>query len=113
MILAVLVVLLVLFVVLPLAGMALWSLVSIAIVGLVAGGLGRLIVPGRQPIGLLWTFVLGMGGSLVGGAVGDSIGVGHLAMILLEIGGSALLVAIFTATRTGRAVMARNRRALP
>lgn len=113
MFLAVILVLLVLFVVLPLAGAALWTIVSIAIVGLVAGGLGRLVVPGRQPIGLGWTFVLGMGGSLIGGTIGDSIGVGRLLILLLEIGGSALLVAIFTATRTGRAVMAKNRRALP
>lgn len=39
------------------------------IVGLIAGGLARLLVPGRQPMGLLMTMVLGLIGSIVGGAV--------------------------------------------
>jgi uncharacterized membrane protein YeaQ/YmgE (transglycosylase-associated protein family) len=41
------------------------------IVGLVAGALARLIVPGRDPMGLLATVVLGLAGSLVGGFLAD------------------------------------------
>ena len=37
------------------------------IIGLVAGGLARAIVPGRQAMGLLKTMILGMVGSLLGG----------------------------------------------
>ncbi|MBL9095080.1 MAG: GlsB/YeaQ/YmgE family stress response membrane protein [Planctomycetaceae bacterium] len=37
------------------------------IVGIIAGLLGRLLVPGRQPLGFLLTLGLGMAGSLVGG----------------------------------------------
>jgi uncharacterized membrane protein YeaQ/YmgE (transglycosylase-associated protein family) len=36
-------------------------------VGLVAGALARLIVPGRDPMGLLATVLLGLAGSVVGG----------------------------------------------
>jgi uncharacterized membrane protein YeaQ/YmgE (transglycosylase-associated protein family) len=41
------------------------------IVGLVAGALARLLVPGRDPLGFLGTLVLGLVGSVIGGLVGD------------------------------------------
>jgi uncharacterized membrane protein YeaQ/YmgE (transglycosylase-associated protein family) len=43
------------------------------IVGLVAGGLARLIIPGRQPMGLFMTMLLGLIGSVVGGFVSSLI----------------------------------------
>jgi len=42
-------------------------MISWIIVGIIAGLLGRLLVPGRQPMGFLLTLGLGMAGSLVGG----------------------------------------------
>lgn len=93
MILALFVVLIVLFVVLPVLGWALWTLLSALVVGLLIGALGRLVVPGRQAIGLLATAVIGLAGSLVGTVIGHGIGVGHLATVLLEIGVAAALVA--------------------
>ena len=42
-------------------------LLSLFIVGLIAGGLARLIVPGRDPIGILGTALLGIVGSFIGG----------------------------------------------
>ena len=43
------------------------------IIGLVAGLLGRLLVPGPQPMGWLLTIVLGLVGSVVGGIVSSLI----------------------------------------
>ena len=43
--------------------------VSWLIIGLVAGSLARLLVPGRQSMSLLWTTGLGLLGSIVGGVV--------------------------------------------
>jgi uncharacterized membrane protein YeaQ/YmgE (transglycosylase-associated protein family) len=37
--------------------------------GLVIGLLARALVPGRQNIGIIWTIVLGIAGSLLGGLV--------------------------------------------
>ena len=63
MIIAILVVLfVVLFVALPLIGLAAGAVLSAVVVGLVMGALGRLIVPGRQRIGLLATALLGLTG---------------------------------------------------
>lgn len=39
------------------------------IIGVVAGGLARLLLPGRQPMSLMMTMILGLAGSLVGGFV--------------------------------------------
>lgn len=45
--------------------------VWLLIIGLIAGALARLLVPGRDPMGILGTIVLGVVGSLVGGFLGN------------------------------------------
>jgi len=42
-------------------------LIGLAIVGLIAGALARLLVPGRDPMGILGTMLLGIVGSFVAG----------------------------------------------
>src|ERR1700722_14951897 len=44
-------------------------IIILLIVGLIAGALARLLVPGRDPIGLLGTIVLGVLGSFLGGFI--------------------------------------------
>jgi uncharacterized membrane protein YeaQ/YmgE (transglycosylase-associated protein family) len=41
------------------------------IIGLIAGAVARLLVPGRNPMGLLGTLALGLVGSLIGGFLGS------------------------------------------
>ena len=43
------------------------------IIGLIAGGLARLLIPGKQPMGLLLTMILGLVGSVVGGLISTAI----------------------------------------
>ena len=45
-------------------------IVSIIIVGLIAGAIARLLVPGRQDISIPMTIALGVVGSFVGGFLG-------------------------------------------
>ena len=45
------------------------GIISWIVVGLIAGILGKLIMPGRDPGGFLLTIVIGMIGALVGGFV--------------------------------------------
>lgn len=47
-----------------------WWIIGIIIVGLIAGALARLIVPGEDPMGIGGTLVLGLVGSLIGGFLG-------------------------------------------
>jgi uncharacterized membrane protein YeaQ/YmgE (transglycosylase-associated protein family) len=48
----------------------LWTL----IIGLVVGALAKLIMPGRDPGGILVTMLLGIAGSVVGGFLGRLLG---------------------------------------
>ncbi|KZX20566.1 GlsB/YeaQ/YmgE family stress response membrane protein [Rathayibacter tanaceti] len=45
-------------------------IISLIVVGLIAGALARLIVPGKQSISIGMTIVLGIVGSFVGGFLG-------------------------------------------
>lgn len=45
-------------------------IVSIIVIGLIAGALARLLVPGKQNLSILATIVLGVVGSFVGGFLG-------------------------------------------
>ena len=45
-------------------------IISILVIGLIAGALARLVVPGRQDLSIPMTIALGIAGSLLGGFVG-------------------------------------------
>jgi len=44
------------------------------LVGLVAGGIAKLLMPGRDPGGCVITILLGIGGALVAGFLGRAVG---------------------------------------
>jgi len=66
-------------------------IISLVIVGFVIGGLGRLVVPGPNPIGAGKTLGLGLIGALVGSLIGGLLGLGVFS-ILFEVAISAGLV---------------------
>ncbi|HLI58246.1 MAG TPA: hypothetical protein VKV21_01140 [Solirubrobacteraceae bacterium] len=78
--------------VLGLAIMLLWW----GLIGLVIGGLGRLVVPGRQPIGILTTALLGIAAALLGGIVARAAHLAGGLRFLIAIGVAAALVAVFS-----------------
>ena len=45
-------------------------IVTLIVVGLIAGAVARLLVPGKQDVGVLMTIVLGIVGSFIGGFLG-------------------------------------------
>lgn len=53
-------------------------MIGFIVAGLIIGLLARLLLPGRQKIGLLWTLVLGVLGSVVGGVIANLIGTGDI-----------------------------------
>jgi len=88
-------VLIVLLIVLPIVGWALWILISAAVVGAIIGGLARLVLPGRQEIGVFTTIVIGWIGSLFGSLIGRHVlHTGSFLTVLVEIGVAVVLVAI-------------------
>lgn len=48
-------------------------IVSLIIIGLIAGAIARLLVPGRDPIGIFGTILLGIVGSFIGGFLGYAL----------------------------------------
>lgn len=49
------------------------TIIGFIIIGIVAGFLARLLVPGRDPMGFIATVVLGMVGAFVGGFLADAL----------------------------------------
>ena len=52
--------------------MIVFLILSIILGGLLIGALGRLALPGPDPMGIGTTILVGIGGSLIGGLVGRS-----------------------------------------
>ncbi|MEA2445512.1 MAG: hypothetical protein QOJ12_2804 [Thermoleophilales bacterium] len=53
-------------------------MIGFLVAGLIIGLLARLILPGRQRIGLLWTLALGVIGSLIGGTIANALRSGNI-----------------------------------
>lgn len=68
-------------------------MIGFIVAGLIIGLLARLLLPGRQRIGLLWTLALGVAGSVVGGVVANLIGSGDI----LELNVFGFIVAVIAA----------------
>jgi uncharacterized membrane protein YeaQ/YmgE (transglycosylase-associated protein family) len=72
----------------------LWTL----IIGLVVGALAKLIMPGRDPGGILITMLIGIAGAFVGTWVGRALGLyveGEGAGFLMSLLGAILLLVIY------------------
>ncbi|OSP45156.1 MULTISPECIES: GlsB/YeaQ/YmgE family stress response membrane protein [unclassified Streptomyces] len=83
------------------------GIISAIVIGIVIGVLGRLVVPGRQRIGILWTILVGIAAALIGSAVAAAFGVADTEGVdwvewLIQIGLAALGVAALDRTKAGR-----------
>jgi uncharacterized membrane protein YeaQ/YmgE (transglycosylase-associated protein family) len=79
-------------------------IVTWLLIGLVIGALGRLLVPGRQHIGLVLTVLIGVVAALAGGLLTTAIlGAGHtIITFLVALLAAALLVSAFSTRGYGR-----------
>jgi len=50
------------------------AILTMVIVGLIAGALAKLFMPGRDPGGIIVTIALGIAGSVVAGWIGHALG---------------------------------------
>jgi uncharacterized membrane protein YeaQ/YmgE (transglycosylase-associated protein family) len=64
-----------------------------ALIGLFFGAVARLILPGHQQIGLLWTAVGGIAGALLGGVIANAADLGGGLQFLISI--VAAVAAVF------------------
>jgi len=77
-------------------------LLLLALIGLVAGGLARLLLPGPDPMGIVETIVIGLLGSFAAGLFSWYVLHRHGAGLLLSIAFSMLLVYARRRTTTRR-----------
>jgi uncharacterized membrane protein YeaQ/YmgE (transglycosylase-associated protein family) len=54
------------------------GIIGFIVAGFIIGALARLLLPGKQKIGLLWTLGLGVAGSLIGGTIANALGTGDI-----------------------------------
>jgi uncharacterized membrane protein YeaQ/YmgE (transglycosylase-associated protein family) len=81
-------------------------IIVLLIVGLIVGAIARLLMPGRDPLGILGTVVLGIAGSFVGGFLQNlieyrslSVHSFHLVGLIGSIIGAWVLLLLLRLTR--------------
>jgi uncharacterized membrane protein YeaQ/YmgE (transglycosylase-associated protein family) len=85
-----------------------WHIIWMIILGLIVGLVARLIVPGRQPLGVIATALLGIVGAYVGGTLGSVVFAPHQFTItppikhsfLGALVGAVILLLIYQLVRT-------------
>ncbi|CAM5742800.1 GlsB/YeaQ/YmgE family stress response membrane protein [Streptomyces hirsutus] len=87
--------------------MEIGGIISAIIIGIVIGVLGRLVVPGRQRIGILWTILVGIVAALIGSAIASAFGVADTKGVdwvewLIQIGLAAFGVAALDRVKARR-----------
>ncbi len=76
------------------------------LIGLVAGAVAKLIMPGKDPGGFIVTMLLGIAGSLVGGFLGRALGLyqpGQGAGLIMSVVGAIILLVIYRLFKRGTA----------
>lgn len=85
--------------------MSIGGIISWIIIGLIAGALGKLIMPGDDPGGIIVTILLGIAGAFVGGFLASLVGLGgggFVWTIIVATMGAIILLAIYRAIVGGR-----------
>ena len=75
-------------------------------IGLIAGALAKMIMPGKDPGGIIITILLGIAGSFVGGMLGRAFGLyqeGEAAGLILSVVGAILLLIVYRLFRRNTA----------
>ncbi|MGY1434283.1 GlsB/YeaQ/YmgE family stress response membrane protein [Streptomyces reniochalinae] len=85
------------------------GVISALVVGVVIGALGRLVLPGRQRIGFLWTILVGIVAAFIGTAIAGAVGVADTRgfdwiELVIQIVLAALGVSLLDRARAGRGV---------
>jgi uncharacterized membrane protein YeaQ/YmgE (transglycosylase-associated protein family) len=80
-------------------------IISAVVVGTVIGGLGRLVLPGRQDVSVLLTILVGIVAALVGTAISRAFGIADTNGIdwielIIQIALAAVGVGLLTGTRS-------------
>jgi uncharacterized membrane protein YeaQ/YmgE (transglycosylase-associated protein family) len=77
------------------------NIIAWIVVGLIGGALAKLLMPGKDPGGILLTILLGIGGAILGGLLSIALGIGNgvddfdIGTIFLAVVGAMLLLGAY------------------
>ncbi len=76
------------------------DIIAWIVLGLIAGAVAKLLLPGDDPGGIIVTMLIGIIGAIVGGLIGSAIGLGDgdqfdIGSLIVAILGSILLLLIY------------------
>jgi uncharacterized membrane protein YeaQ/YmgE (transglycosylase-associated protein family) len=80
------------------------GIISWIVMGLIIGLLAKFVMPGKDPQGCFVTILLGIGGGLLGGYLGTTLGLGSvtgfdLRSILIATGGAIIILILYRMVR--------------
>ncbi|MES5820536.1 GlsB/YeaQ/YmgE family stress response membrane protein [Streptomyces sp. RG80] len=83
------------------------GVISAIVIGIVIGVLGRLVIPGRQRIGILWTIAIGIVAAFIGTGIASGLDVADTEGVdwvewLIQIALAALGVAAISKVKLRR-----------
>ena len=84
------------------------SLIAWIVLGLLAGAIAKMLMPGRDPGGCILTIIIGIVGALLGGFLSTMLGFGGLGgdldwrNLVIAVLGSIVLLALWRMLRGGR-----------
>ena len=82
------------------------SIIAWIVLGLIAGAIGKLLMPGRDPGGIFVTILIGIVGVVIGGFIGSAMGFGpvtgvNFPSLLIAVAGSIVLLIGYRMVRRG------------
>ena len=83
-----------------------YGIIGWIVVGLIAGVLAKMIMPGKDPGGIIVTILIGIAGALIGGFVATklNIGGGNIMNIVIATCGAIVLLILYRLLFRPRAV---------
>jgi uncharacterized membrane protein YeaQ/YmgE (transglycosylase-associated protein family) len=74
----------------------LMTVVWFIVIGAVIGALARLLIPGRNRMGILLTILVGIAGAVIGGIIANAVGAGTVLAFVFSVIIAAIVVALLS-----------------
>ena len=76
------------------------GIISWIVLGAIVGVIAKLIMPGKDPGGMIVTILLGIAGAFVGGYISTMLGFGavtgiNIVSLIIAVGGALLLLILY------------------
>ena len=78
-----------------------WTIIAALFIGIFIGGLARLLLPGKQKMSTIATWMIGFVAALVGGSIAQALGIGDTAgvdwiKLAIQVGIAVVFVGVYS-----------------